>query len=299
MARHLRTTFLTTAAEALLTYATCLAFYLHLRASEKYARRPELLHSHPVFSRLLTLKQSLTTFENLDLALSDSESRDEESLDEVQRNGDEIGLAPGELDDLLQEASLPRQQLKRSVQFAEPPKKKRKTIRSVEEAEPAVEPRSLTLPPLKLPSSRTPTQLDAADSFGEATSLPFADAADKTSRKKSLRFHTSKIESASMRRQGARNRAIGGDDDLPYRERRKEKDDRLAKEAIKRGRGQGGDDLDDLDPDTDMKTLDDGPDEEGGFDETNDGYYNLVKQKTRAKKEQKAAEYEASRTVRR
>jgi U3 small nucleolar RNA-associated protein 3 len=168
--------------------------------------------------------------------------------------------------------------------------------------EAAIEPRSLTLPPLKLPSSRTPMQLDATESFGEATSLPFADAADKTSRKKSLRFHTSKIESASMRRQGARNRAIGGDDDLPYRERRKEKDDRLAKEAIKRGRGQGGDDLDGLDPDTDNKekeTLDVDSDEDGGFDETNDGYYNLVKQKTRAKKEQKIAEYEASRTVRR
>ena len=46
--------------EALLTYATTLAFYLHLRTSEKYV--------HPILQRLLTLKQSLHTLEELDFA---------------------------------------------------------------------------------------------------------------------------------------------------------------------------------------------------------------------------------------
>ena len=297
---------MTIALEALLTYATCLAFYLHLRASEHYARRPELLHSHPVFLRLLTLKQSLTTLDNIDFALSDSEDNEEassigdgEPLGELWRTEKEVGLDPGELDELLKEASLPPQPLKRSVQFAEPPKKKRKTMKSVKQTDPAPEPIPPTLPPLRLPSTRTLTESDGVDSFGEATSLPYADAADKASRKKSLRFHTSKIESASMRRQGARNRAISGDDDLPYKERSKQKNERLAKEAIKRGRGQGGEDLNDIDADADGEQgpFDDDSEEEDGGDETTDGYYDLVKKKARAKKEQKAADYEASKAV--
>ena len=37
---------------------------------------------------------------------------------------------------------------------------------------------------------------------------------------------------------------MGGDDDIPYRERRKEKETREAREAAKRALGQGGEDLD-------------------------------------------------------
>ena len=61
--------------EALLTYATTLAFYLYLRASETYSQRPELLRSHPIFTRLLQLKQALVTLEDLDFDLSESDSR--------------------------------------------------------------------------------------------------------------------------------------------------------------------------------------------------------------------------------
>ena len=51
--------------ETLLQYAATLAFYLYLRASDKYTQHPESLRSHPIMSRLLTLKQSISTFEAL------------------------------------------------------------------------------------------------------------------------------------------------------------------------------------------------------------------------------------------
>jgi U3 small nucleolar RNA-associated protein 3 len=135
------------------------------------------------------------------------------------------------------------------------------------------------------------------DAYGESSSLQHADAADKKARKKSLRFHTSKIESASARRQGARNLAVGGDDDLPYRERRKQKEARLAKEAAAKVRGQGGADLDDTAPEPRDERRE--KEDDGSSDEVNgpDGYYELVKKKSKARKEQKKAEYEATQAA--
>ena len=53
--------------ETLLTYATTLAFYLHLRASPKYALNPTSLRAHPILPRLLVLKQALSALENLEI----------------------------------------------------------------------------------------------------------------------------------------------------------------------------------------------------------------------------------------
>ncbi|KAF5382522.1 hypothetical protein D9615_002950 [Tricholomella constricta] len=291
--------------QALLTYTTTLAFYLHLRSSAKYAQRPELLKSHPILRRLLTLKQSLTTLEDLDFDASDSEDDEDDEEDdnlnmtwnEIMADGesiwdtnDDVAMDDDELRLLLEEASS--QKSKRPQQ--EPPRKKRKASSNSEVTKPTpvfdlVEPE---FAPSKPSSSYVSADSAMADTYGETTSLQHADVADKTARKKSLRFHTSRIESTSARRQGARNQAVGGDDDLPYRERKKDKDARLAKESTKL-RGQGGEDLDDTEPEP--KPAKRRLDEDGDNDEPEgpDGYYELVKKKTKEKKEQKKAEYEA------
>jgi U3 small nucleolar RNA-associated protein 3 len=189
----------------------------------------------------------------------------------------------------------------------EPPKKKRKTSTKATrlESHPVDVPTKEQIFDLVEPefteaqsSSRIDPDIDMRDAYGEASSLQHADAVDKRARKKSLRFHTSKIESASARRQGARNQAVGGDDDLPYRERRKEKEARLAKEAAAKVRGQGGADLDDTEPEPKAgRTAKEG---ESSDDEANgpDGYYELVKKKSKERKEQKKAEYEAAQAAR-
>ncbi|KAJ7134521.1 Sas10 C-terminal domain-containing protein [Mycena epipterygia] len=259
--------------QALLAYATALAFYLHLRSSEKYTRRPDLLRTHPVLARLLTLKQSLITLEDLDFAVSDSEADSNDDSDpDILMDAEQLwkldrmqGLDEDELEDLLNDATtMPEQDAEAR------PKKKRKT--------------TTTLPVFDLvePVFTTSTVAQhrpdsSADAYGEATSLQHADAADKTARRKTLRFHTSKIESASARRQGARNNAVGGDDDLPYRDNRKQP----AKVPVMRE--QRGQDLDEAEPQPKM------PDVEGA-----DGYYELVKRKSKEKKEHKKAEYEAA-----
>ena len=95
-----------------------------------------------------------------------------------------------------------------------------------------------TRPPnLKLSSQRVshrPEETDSSD-LGEPTTLTPHEAAEKAKRKKSLRFYTSQIAQKSNKR-GAAGRDAGGDADLPYRERLKDRQARLNAEAEKRGR---------------------------------------------------------------
>ena len=71
--------------------------------------------------------------------------------------------------------------------------------------------------------------------FGEQTTLTVHEAAEKAKRKKSLRFYTSQIAQKSNKRDAA-GRDAGGDADLPYRERLKDRQARLNAEAEKRGK---------------------------------------------------------------
>ncbi|KAF4617526.1 hypothetical protein D9613_006056 [Agrocybe pediades] len=293
--------------QALLSYSTTLAFYLHLRSSAKYSRRPALLQSHPILQRLLSLKQHISTLEGLELAPSDSEDYDsdesefssmnteemmEDGMKLWDRDNEDLGdLEDNELNDLLEDAEEDVEEPEPAVR--KPPKKKRKTEKAKAKDEPVkpmfdlVEPEFTSSRPSS--SRRQPVE-DAADAFGEATALHSVDAADKSARKKSLRFHTSKIESASARRQGARNQAAGGDDDIPYRERKREKDARLVKEAAIRAKNQVGVPLDDEEPQVgDKRSRDE--DDDGGA-ESPDEYYELVKKKSQDQKAKKKAEYE-------
>lgn len=269
-----------------LTYTTALAFYLHLRASEKYARKPELLRSHPIMIRLLTLKQSLSTLEDLNFGFSDSEDNGEDGLtwnaDDFS-DEDKLGdLEANELRDILADAAVSEIEVPK-----EPPRKKRKISQDVKPSNPVFD---LIEP--EFHSSNSPPHISSTgpiETYGEATILQFTDAADKTERKRTLRFHASKIESKSARRQGAKTKLMGGDDDIPYRERRKEKETRLMHDAGSKARGQGGEDLDDTKDDPTLQDLQ----VQNGDLKTPDGYYELVKKKGKERKEHKKAEYEA------
>ncbi|KAI0301157.1 Sas10 C-terminal domain-containing protein [Multifurca ochricompacta] len=303
--------------QALLTYATTLAFYLYLRASEYYSQHPELLRSHPILSRLLQLKQALTTLEELDFQLSESDSWVGDSEDEdisledeeekasslLKRRHKGSQLAFDDLAELLREAEEATSSAKtrnKSDPIApppikEPPKKKRKTTAGTKSA-PVFDLDEPTYVPSKPRTSRRPFISAEDNAFGDPTVLGVVDAADKQARRHTLRFHTSKIENSSARRQGARL-ALGGDDDVPYRERRKEKEARAQREAQVEKRGQGGDDLDDAEPELPARAtrgVDMSEDEES-IAESEDGYYSLIQKQKREQKESKKMEYEAAK----
>ncbi|KIK47218.1 hypothetical protein CY34DRAFT_799577 [Suillus luteus UH-Slu-Lm8-n1] len=309
--------------QALLTYATTLAYYLHLRTSEKYAGRPLLLRQHPVLNRLLTLKQSLVTLENLGVgtASQDEDDEDDEYEDELGEPGAETpdlwsvlmtkGLESDELTDLLMDVNdKPRKMSKTDKIEAKPPKKKRKTSDDkngqpiFDLVEPDFEAASTSAKKKRSAPADTST-----DAFGEATFLQHADATDKQARKKSLRFHVSRIESATARRQNARVNAVGGDDDIPYRERRKEKEQRMENERQRKAGtlGMGGDDLDDVDPEiTDTSSRNkrrrrdvDVEDDDDSETAEAHGYYELVKRQAAEKKSKKKIDYEEARAAER
>ncbi|GJE88396.1 Sas10 C-terminal domain-containing protein [Phanerochaete sordida] len=297
--------------QALLQYATTLAFYLYLRASEKYAQRPDLLRGHPIMKRLLTFKQSISTLE--DLGVNDDEEDDE---DDEDSEDDELGLAgrirgisAEELQSLLADMeavtsagrtrknavpSPEKPKPKAKAAPEEPPKKKRKTASASAPASlPVFDLEEPEFPAAPRASSRARAAADA-DAYGEPVALQAADAADKAARKKSLRFHTSKIESAAGRRERARA-AAGGDDDIPWQQRKKERE-RQNKKELEKTRGMGGADLDDEEPepraDPGRKRRRD--EESASEDDGAEGYYDLVKRKTKEKKDKKKAEYEAA-----
>ena len=206
---------------------------------------------------------------------------------------------------------------------SEPPKKKQKTDKKDKESTKATKSRAtvfdLVEPEFEYSTSKpvpSSSVSDAVDSFGEQTVLQSSDAADKKARKKSLRFHTSKIEGAATRRDKGAKNLLGGDDDIPYRERKKQKEIREAKESAKGGRGLGGDDLSDGDPEVDMdveftrfdgnvggsrsgkKRIRDDSDEEHGDVDPGE-YYSLMERSAKEKKEKKKAEYDAAKAAER
>ncbi|RPB13566.1 hypothetical protein P167DRAFT_564430 [Morchella conica CCBAS932] len=146
----------------------------------------------------------------------------------------------------------------------------------------------------KTPETTSTSTAGAHDTtdFGDDSTLGALDAEQKAARRRNLRFYTSQIVSKSAKRDAA-GQSAGGDTDLPHRERRKEKELRMAAEAARR-RNDGAD-LSDGDPDEEdvrvarqMREQQ----EEGGSDNE---YYDMLAGKARQKKAQKQAWHEAEK----
>ena len=132
----------------------------------------------------------------------------------------------------------------------------------------------------------SPNGKDDNSDFGEETSLTVDEAAEKARRKKSLRFYTSQIAQKANKRDLA-GRDAGGDADLPYRERFKDKVARLNTEAEARGKKKGGLAGDILGGDSDEEDRRVANEIRG--DEDGEDYYDLVAARSQYKKSSKAA----------
>ncbi|THH27040.1 hypothetical protein EUX98_g7152 [Antrodiella citrinella] len=306
--------------QALQTYATYLAFYFHLRNSSTYAVSPDLLREHPIMQRLVQLKQSLATLEDLSLAPMDEDEDDfsgeddEEDINDLQdamslwqmdrpqdMDADELGQLLEDAESILGEkvtlnGKVSKPKKAKPVSPDTPPKKKRKTTTTFAPL-PVFDLVEPSFAPTSSSSSRptsTPTADPSADPYGELTSLSTADAQDKASRKRTLRFHTSKIASSSARRGRAREGAAGGDDDIPWKDRRKGENNKVPEAK----RGMGGEDLDDVREVAGAKRRREEEGEESG-ESDGEGYYELVKRTSKEAKEKKKAEHDAMAALQR
>jgi U3 small nucleolar RNA-associated protein 3 len=149
----------------------------------------------------------------------------------------------------------------------------------------------------KLPAT---SAINSKTDFGEDLVLSTTDAAEKSVRKRNLRFYSSQITSKSSKRSNA-SLATGGDLDIPHRERRKERELRLQAEAQRRRDKAGDADAERFSPEPQIEfssakgkmitTNEDGsadPDAE---------YYNSVVAATKQRKATKAVAYEAEKAA--
>ncbi|KAJ9212411.1 hypothetical protein DTO166G4_6042 [Paecilomyces variotii] len=130
---------------------------------------------------------------------------------------------------------------------------------------------------------------DQDSDFGDEDALTTREAEEKAKQRRSLRFYTSQLAQKANKR-GAAGRDAGGDADLPYRERLKDRQARLNAQAEKRGRQQA-DELGVDSDDEDHRTAGELRGEGAGTDE--DEYYDMVASKSKQRKADKKARAEA------
>lgn len=177
------------------------------------------------------------------------------------------------------------------------PKASKPSAFALEEPTPSF---SSSKPSKKASSSKAKSTVSRGeDVHSEPLTLSLADESAKASARHSLRFHTAKIDSAAQRRSSARQGRMGGDEDIPYRNKQAGRDAAIRKNGPKGG--DGGDDLDGAEfGEEDRRVarevrggkrgMDDMDGDDGGAEEGDDGYYQLVKKrKTQAKEERQEA----------
>ena len=277
----------------------------------------------------LMAKMMIATERGKGMPVGDDDDDEEEGWYDEQEDMENLwqqaGLEDGELDGLLADANdsdeeAPKKKKKSKSEKSgkkdneakkekkDKKKKKSKTaevseidLASLEEDQPTTNGHAFA--PLEEPafasakkSKKSERTSNSDDILGDPTALNDADATDKERRKRSLQFHTSKIASTSARRTAARNQRLGGDEDIPYKDRQAARDAALRKNS----QAAVGEDLDGSEwTEKDKKRAREVRDEEAGSDGSDgDDYYDLVKRRKTEKKEAKEAaheEYQASK----
>ncbi|KAF2151214.1 hypothetical protein K461DRAFT_287087 [Myriangium duriaei CBS 260.36] len=229
-------------------YLAVLAMYFALMTSgaadataEGTATVPTNVKDHPIMDSLLSSRE-------LWLQVKDLPEVDEE--ENVMEEADDLSE---DMEESLNEVEKPRRKRVRKTKAqkaasAAARDAEARRVQRMEQAEADLADLDSLLAkrPKKVLKARTEqpvrTQPEDDSDFGE-TELSEKALADKAAKRKSLRFYTSQIAQKSNKR-GAAGRSAGGDDDIPYRERLKDRQARLNAEATKKGlRGTAGDEL--------------------------------------------------------
>ena len=255
--------------------------------SEHVPMTPAELRQHPVMG-------SLVKFRKLWNAVKDLEEEVEDEDDEpAEKPTQEAKIKPAKAQKQSKTETKPRQKKlsKAEVAQAEAEALRAERIRQTEAGLADLD--NLTTEPIrkrKNQKTKILTKDDDSD-FGDEDALTAHEAEEKAKQKRSLRFYTSQIAQKSNKRHAA-GRDAGGDADLPYRERLRDRQARLNAEAEKRGKKQ-------LNPDQELGGDSDDEDRrvakelrnEGGDDD--DDYYDMVAARSKKLKGDKQARADA------
>ncbi|KAH8679578.1 Sas10 C-terminal domain-containing protein [Tricladium varicosporioides] len=302
---------ITVKVRTLAAYIASLAMYFTLLSSptqnsssetQPLAMDPSELHNHPIMDSLLScrnlwikvksLKERTPALPTPSKSASDSEPEPLTTTAQPTKSPPPTKKAQKEQRAALTAAETAKQQVKRL-------KSTEVDLAELDFLLPSHKSKS------KSSKSTEPLLDDNSDSdFGEETHLTHRDASKKAARKKSLKFYTSQITQKANKRVGA-GRDAGGDEDLPYRERLKDRQARLNAEAEMRGkkldeagRGSGGR----KDKDIELGNDSNGDEDEVGHgakgeDGEDDEYYNLITSAVSKKKAAKVAAAAATQSA--
>ncbi|KAI1282508.1 Sas10 C-terminal domain-containing protein [Xylaria sp. FL0933] len=237
---------------------------------------PSELREHEVMSTLLECRNTWKKVEHL------KASKPVEPADTLPSPPEDEDLDMPDEDTILPKQPKETNKAKRA---------KAKAERKAKAIEDSLADLDSLLAPKKAPKKKAvlkDTEEDSNSDFGEEEYLDSKTAAEKAARKKSLRFYTSQIAQKANRR-AAGGRDAGGDMDIPYRERLKDRQARLQAEAEKRGKKgpKMGADLGEGSDDEDHETA------KAIRDEGNEEYYNMIAAASSQRKDAKAARAEA------
>lgn len=264
-------------------YVAALASYFALLTSpardETGAQKtmdPAELREHEIMETLITCRSQWNRVKGLELSspieltpASDAESED-------------VGPGPLEIETAPAGAGLKEPRAKKAKKSKKKPElAASKSAKDVEMSFADLDDLHLAVKKAKKPAKdKSRPAVDENSDFGEEESLDAKEAAEKAQRKKSLRFYTSQIVQKSNKRAGA-GRDAGGDMDIPYRERLRDRQSRLNVEAERRGQ-KLGEDLDAGDSnDEDTATA-------AAMRDDENEYYDMVASASSGKKKEKA-----------
>ncbi|KAB8210580.1 Sas10 C-terminal domain-containing protein [Aspergillus parasiticus] len=286
---------------ALSAYLGTFTMYLMLLTSSRDASgnpaplSPAQLRSHPVMGALVKFRKlwesvkDLTAPEVSDVE-EDMDSEDEESDAPVSKKQSEN-----------KEVQVPKKKkekvskAQRAAEAAQAEAEARRAQRLREtEANLADLSNLVTKTGKKKSTQKAKQSSKAADDsdFGDEDALTAKEAEEKANQKRSLRFYTSQLAQKANKRTAA-GRDAGGDADIPYRERLRDRQARLNAEAEKRGRQKpkeseqlGGDS-----DDEDHRVANELRGDQGGSDDGD--YYDMIAARSKQRKDDKKARAEA------
>lgn len=252
---------------------------------------PSELHEHPVMESLLKCQKMWTRVESLSVAdplVEVENGNDLSTIDEPETSAHKIDRTVN-----LQPQKPKKTKAQRAAEKIQAEAKARRAAKLANTEQDLASLEALTdTAALKKAAKKKAAQqklnlLNAEDSdFGEETLMTAHELAEKARKKKSLRFYTSQIAQKANKRDAA-GKDYGGDADIPYRERLKDRQARLQAEAEKRGQhkdagpgvalGEGNSDSGDESPP---------PRNEDYEDE--EGYYDMIAARSSAKKQGKS-----------
>lgn len=277
---------------ALSAYLGVVSMYFVLLTSnskdgDQLALPPAQLREHPVMEALMNTRKQWEQVRNLQPPTAESESESEEELAVVTKPAKSASKSkkPTKEQSKKQQRKTKAQKAEEEAQALS---EQRRADRLQQTEKGLADLSKLLEADHSKPESKSSTRAVIQDDsdFGEETELTAHELAEKAKKRKSLRFYTSQIAQKSNKRSAA-GRDAGGDADLPYRERAKDRQVRLNAEAEKRGRKEvnererlGGDSDDD--DNKVARELRGVPDAAG-----DDEYYDMVASRNKEKKDMK------------